>query len=200
MDDAPSTNTNWIYDYEDVGWVENRSKRLHDPLLMANVKGGKKKKDGASSSKTPQKKGVENLLLKFLVLHYLRLVISWRQERTKVKQLYRLGGMPYALNVWVYECASDVKEEIVAKEGDYIPRTLNWQVVGVKPKFEMFMASIFTENASNIQPTGEDLILLGLLDNLVVSHFEHSLSADKPTQDLSNEILGFEDFSFKPPD
>ncbi|KAH0669646.1 hypothetical protein KY285_023807 [Solanum tuberosum] len=92
-----------------------------------------------------------------------------------------------------------VKEEIVVKEGDYIPRILNWQVVGVKPKFEMFMASIFTENAcTNIQPTREDLILLDLLDNLVVSHSEHSLSADKPTQDISDEIPGFEDFSSKP--
>ncbi|KAL3356831.1 hypothetical protein AABB24_017477 [Solanum stoloniferum] len=58
MDDA---NTNRIYDYEDTGWEENRSKSLHDPLLMANVKDGKKKNDFASSSKTvrktPKKKG-----------------------------------------------------------------------------------------------------------------------------------------------
>ncbi|KAK4713509.1 hypothetical protein R3W88_019416 [Solanum pinnatisectum] len=59
MDD---TNTNQIYDYEDIDWAENRSKSLHDPLLMANVKNGKKKKDRASSSKiqvpkTPQKRG-----------------------------------------------------------------------------------------------------------------------------------------------
>ncbi|KAK6786986.1 hypothetical protein RDI58_015511 [Solanum bulbocastanum] len=60
MDDAPSTNR--IYDYKDIGWAENRSKILHDPLLMANVKDGKKKKDGVSSSKTqvpktPKKRG-----------------------------------------------------------------------------------------------------------------------------------------------
>ncbi|KAH0672164.1 hypothetical protein KY284_023251 [Solanum tuberosum] len=58
MDDA---NTNRIYDYEDTGWEENRSKSLHDPLLMANVKDGKKKNDFASSSKivrkTPKKRG-----------------------------------------------------------------------------------------------------------------------------------------------
>ncbi|KAH0672648.1 hypothetical protein KY290_024882 [Solanum tuberosum] len=111
------------------------------------------------------------------------------------------GGMPYALNVWVYECASVVNEEIVVKEGDYIPRILNWRVVGVKAKIEMFVASIFTENAcTNIQPTCEELIVLDLSDNLVVSHSEHSLSADKPTQDISDEIPGFEDFSSKPPD
>ncbi|KAG5623322.1 hypothetical protein H5410_008540 [Solanum commersonii] len=73
MDDA---NTNRIYDYEDTGWEENRSKSLHDPLLMANVKDGKKKNDFASSSKTfvkPPKKGVKNLLLQFLNRRYLRL-------------------------------------------------------------------------------------------------------------------------------
>ncbi|KAG5592212.1 hypothetical protein H5410_042726 [Solanum commersonii] len=45
MDDV---NTNRIYNYEDIGWAENRSKRFHNPLLMANVKDGKKKKDRAS--------------------------------------------------------------------------------------------------------------------------------------------------------
>ncbi|KAK6777362.1 hypothetical protein RDI58_024079 [Solanum bulbocastanum] len=175
MDDAPSTNTRRVYDYEDLGWAENRSKRLHDPLLMAKVKVGKLKKDGSSSTKaqvpkTPKKRG-RNLLLQFLDLHYLRLMISWRQERTKVKQLYHLGGMPYALNVWVYECASVVNEEIAVKEGDYIPMILNWLVVGVKPKFEIFMFSIFTENVcTNMQLTPEELEVLDLRDNMSVSN------------------------------
>ncbi|KAG5575779.1 hypothetical protein H5410_055913 [Solanum commersonii] len=65
---------------------------------------------------------------------------SWRQERTKVKQMYRLGGMTYALNVWIYEYALDFNDEIVVQEGDYIPRICNWQVVGVKPKFNMLMS------------------------------------------------------------
>ncbi|KAG5601195.1 hypothetical protein H5410_032565 [Solanum commersonii] len=56
MDDALSTNR--IYDYEDIDWAESRSKRLHDPLLMANVKDGKKKKDGASSLKIQSMKYV----------------------------------------------------------------------------------------------------------------------------------------------
>ncbi|KAG5601194.1 hypothetical protein H5410_032564 [Solanum commersonii] len=62
----------------------------------------------------------------FLGTTFIRLMISWKQERTKVKQLYCLSGMPYALNVWVYECASVVNEKIVVNEGDYIPRILNW--------------------------------------------------------------------------
>ncbi|WMV23903.1 hypothetical protein MTR67_017288, partial [Solanum verrucosum] len=109
--------------------------------------------------------------------------------------------MPYALNVWVYECASVLNDEIVVNEEDYIPRILNWRFVGVKPKFEMLMSTIFTENAcANIQPTREELIILQLPDNLVISHTENSLSADKPTEAGSDDIPGFEDFSSKPPD
>ncbi|WMV37101.1 hypothetical protein MTR67_030486 [Solanum verrucosum] len=330
MDDA---NTNRIYDYEDTGWEENRSKSLHDPLLMANVKDGKKKNDFASSSKivrkTVNKRGRKfsplisrpslpkdnpnelhvrhvngnilrfdikefamitglkcigdpndfqypntsktNLIQKYFpnlvksnsvskarlvnhffqgnwdndqdvfhmgILYFLntfvlsqltespiqindflmveddtyehfpwgqrafsRFMMSWRKERTKVKQLYRLSRMPYTLNVWVYECASVLNDEIVVKEADYIPRILNWRVVGVNPKFEMLMSTIFTENAcTNIQPTREELIILQLPDNLVVSHTENSLSADKPTEAGSDDIPGFEDFSSKPPD
>uniref|UniRef100_M1DB39 Ulp1 protease family, C-terminal catalytic domain containing protein n=1 Tax=Solanum tuberosum TaxID=4113 RepID=M1DB39_SOLTU len=89
MDDA---NTNRIYDYEDTGWEKNRSKSLHDPLLMAN------------------------------------------------------------------------------------------------------------NACTNIQPTREELIILQLPDNLVVSHTEFFLSVDKPTKAGSNDIPGFEDFSSKPPD
>ncbi|XP_049414762.1 uncharacterized protein LOC125877540 [Solanum stenotomum] len=265
MDDA---NTNRIYNYEDTGWEENRSKNLHDPLLMANVKDGKKKNDFASSSKidNPNELHVRHvngnilrfgikefamitglkcigdpndfqypntskssliqkyfpnlvksnsvskarLVNRFLqgnwdndqdvfhmgILYFLntfvlsqlpespihvndfllvedgtyehfpwgqrafsRLMMSWRKERTKVKQLYRLSGMPYALNVWVYECASNA--------------------------------------CTNIQPTREELIILQLPDNLVVSHTKNSLSADKPTKAGSDDIPGFKDFSSK---
>ncbi|KAH0635570.1 hypothetical protein KY289_035485 [Solanum tuberosum] len=70
MEDAPSfsigitqimsSNTNRVYDHEGVGWVENISKKLHDPLVMANVSIEKVKKDVSSFSKanvekTPKK-------------------------------------------------------------------------------------------------------------------------------------------------
>ncbi|KAG5569792.1 hypothetical protein H5410_059558 [Solanum commersonii] len=315
MDDA---NTNRIYDYEDTGWEENRSKSLHDPLLMANVKDGKKKNDFASSSKTvrktPKKRDRKfappisrtplpetmSYVIKQILTHYLKfgaaynndfvqdlkkymnveafklftnsifgpyadihtcsyqvqiskclLLLEIEQDNpnelhvrhangnilrfglkefamiTRLKcigdpndfqypntskssliqkyfpnlvksnsvsnwdndqDVFHMGilyflntlvlsqqpespihvndflmvedstyeyfpwgqrafssGMPYALNVWVYECASILNDEIVVKEGDYITRILNWRVVGVKPKFEMLMSTIFTE-------------------------------------------------------
>ncbi|KAH0652616.1 hypothetical protein KY289_030294 [Solanum tuberosum] len=252
MDDALSTNTSRIYDYEDIYWTENRSEKLYDPLLMAKVKVGKLKKDGPSSSKaqvhkTPKKR-VENLLLQFLDLHYLRqsddfkyqdstnssLVQRYFPDLVKynsvskgrfvqhflqgnwdnIQEAFQMGIL-YFINSFVLSQLPDVSihvndflmvvdvvnDEITVKERDYIPRILNWRVIGVKPKFEMFMSSIFTENAcTNIQPTPEELEALDLLDNMGVSHSEHSTSTDKPTQAISDDISGFEDFSSKPPD
>ncbi|KAH0722903.1 hypothetical protein KY290_005568 [Solanum tuberosum] len=72
MDDAPSfsigitqimsSNNNRVFDHEDAGWAENRSKKLHDPLIMAKVSIEKVRKDVPSSSKSkvekpPKKRG-----------------------------------------------------------------------------------------------------------------------------------------------
>jgi len=70
---------------------------------------------------------------------------SFRKEYKPDKQMYRLNGFPYALNIWVYECASAIHIEIAVREGNGIPRVCNWKVVGAKPKYEMFMENIFTE-------------------------------------------------------
>ncbi|KAK6784056.1 hypothetical protein RDI58_017510 [Solanum bulbocastanum] len=88
MDDAPlfsngitqimSSNTNRIvfYDYQKIDWAENRSKKLHNPLVMAKVNIKKVKKDSQSSSKAqsikPQKRGVEKSHQQFLDVLYLR--------------------------------------------------------------------------------------------------------------------------------
>ncbi|KAG5582441.1 hypothetical protein H5410_053068 [Solanum commersonii] len=80
MDDD---NTNRIYDYEDTGWEENRSKSLHDPLLMANVKDGNKNNDFASSSKTvrkTQKKGTMSYVIKQIPTHYLKFGATYNND------------------------------------------------------------------------------------------------------------------------
>ncbi|KAH0739651.1 hypothetical protein KY290_038356 [Solanum tuberosum] len=132
---------------------------------------------------------------------FTKLMKSFRQEYTPTKKMYRLNGLPYALNVWIYECASVLNNEIAVKEGNGIPRMCNWQVVAPKPKFEMFMDTIFTEiDCSNIQPTPEEIRSLDLPDN---SH----VPSNRPDSPIVNneevqpkEVPGFEDFSSKPPD
>ncbi|KAG5616782.1 hypothetical protein H5410_016606 [Solanum commersonii] len=88
MDDAPlfsngiaqimSSNTNRVYDYEKINWAENRSKKLHNPFVMAKVNIKKVKKDSQSSSKAqsikPQKRGVEKSHQQFLGILYLSIL------------------------------------------------------------------------------------------------------------------------------
>ncbi|KAH0638725.1 hypothetical protein KY285_035311 [Solanum tuberosum] len=94
-----------------------------------------------------------------------KLITSLRQYFNQSKQMYRLFGMPYALNVWTYECASSINPEIVVKVANGIPRICNWTVVAVKPKYEKFMSSIFSENAcSNIVPTQDEVEAFDLPD------------------------------------
>ncbi|KAK4736954.1 hypothetical protein R3W88_000651 [Solanum pinnatisectum] len=76
---------------------------------------------------------------------FIKLMKSLGHDFYLDKKMYRLSGIPYALNVWTYECASQVNSEIVVKERNVISRICNWMVVTVKPKFGMFMPSILSK-------------------------------------------------------
>ncbi|KAH0674087.1 hypothetical protein KY284_020662 [Solanum tuberosum] len=132
---------------------------------------------------------------------FTKLMKSFRQEYTPTKKMYRLNGLSYALNVWIYEYASVLNNEIAVKEGNGIPRMCNWQVVAPKPKFEMFMDTIFTEiDCSNIQPTPEEIRSLDLPDNNHVPSNQPDSPIVNNEEVQPEEVPGFEDFSSKPPD
>ncbi|XP_069150300.1 uncharacterized protein [Solanum lycopersicum] len=102
--------------------------------------------------------------------------------------------MPYALNIWIYECASNLNSEIAVKERNVIPRMCNWRVVSDKTKFEMLMSTIFQENAcSNIVPTAEEIEASHL------AQVEHAHSSSLPLVQ-PNEEDDFDNFSTKPPE
>lgn len=82
MDDFPlfslrinqimSSNTNRVYDREDLDWAENRSKKLHYSFVMANVSTEKVKNNVPSFSKAkiekkPLKRGQKSIILNFLI-------------------------------------------------------------------------------------------------------------------------------------
>ncbi|KAK4737293.1 hypothetical protein R3W88_000990 [Solanum pinnatisectum] len=132
---------------------------------------------------------------------FSKLIKSLRQEFTKEKKMYRLAGMPFSLNVWIYECASAVGDEFTVKVGSFIPRICIWRVVGVEPKFGMFMCSIVSQNSCNdIHPTSEEMASLDLPGNADASHSEHQNSAAKSKLVQPQELPGFEDFSTNPTD
>ncbi|XP_055803500.1 uncharacterized protein LOC129872566 [Solanum dulcamara] len=129
---------------------------------------------------------------------FSKLIKGMRQEFSNAKQMYRLGGIPYALNVWIYECASQVPSEIAVRVGNKIPRILNWRVVSVKPKFKTFMSTIFSEYpCSNIVQSQHEMESIVIHGSQQKS--EASTSAAKVNFRKPHEVPGFEDFSTTSP-
>ncbi|KAF3634504.1 hypothetical protein FXO37_26453 [Capsicum annuum] len=96
-------------------------------------------------------------------ISFNKLMNSLRQDFFVEKQLYRLGGMPYVLNIWMYKCCSEVDKDIACRIGNGIPRICNWFVVGTKPKFKKFMNGMFSKYVyTNISPTVDELKCLQL--------------------------------------
>ncbi|XP_069150830.1 uncharacterized protein [Solanum lycopersicum] len=118
------------------------------------------------------------------------LMNSLRQECKSEKKMYQINGMSYALNVWLYECAFVLDNEIAVKEQNVIPRICNWKVVAEKAKFEMFMESVFTEECTTLQ----------LLQPSNVTHDEPGTSNFNIDVGKPQEVPGLEDFSSEPPD
>ncbi|KAH0650677.1 hypothetical protein KY284_030589 [Solanum tuberosum] len=122
-----------------------------------------------------------------------------RQDFNLSKQMYRLFGMPYVLNVWTYECASSLNPEFAVKVASGIPRICNWRVVVVKLKFGRFMSSIFSENAcSNIVPTPDKVEALDLLDIQDSHTLGLSTTAIDAKKVQTKDSSGFENFSTIP--
>uniref|UniRef100_M0ZTD4 Ulp1 protease family, C-terminal catalytic domain containing protein n=1 Tax=Solanum tuberosum TaxID=4113 RepID=M0ZTD4_SOLTU len=132
---------------------------------------------------------------------FTKLMDLLRQNFNLSKQLYRLYEMPYELNIWTYECASQLNPEIIIKERDVIPRICNWRVVALKTKFEMLMSSIFQENAcSNIVPTPEELEAFDLPEDERVSPSSPPTTSVNPKIVQPNDIVDLDDFSTRPPE
>ncbi|PHU00788.1 hypothetical protein BC332_30575 [Capsicum chinense] len=87
-----------------------------------------------------------------------------------------MGEMPHLLNVWMYECCSEVDSAIAKRVGNVIPRIFNWKVVGIKVKYEKFIGAMFSKFVyNNIRPTHEEV---QSLDLQIIEGFE--LNNDEP--------------------
>ncbi|PHT95728.1 hypothetical protein T459_03610 [Capsicum annuum] len=83
-------------------------------------------------------------------MSFSELMASVRQEIFVEKKLYRLGGIPQVLNVWMFELCLNVDTKVAVKEGNNIPRILNWRVVAVRPQFNQFMTEIFSKVSGTV--------------------------------------------------
>ncbi|KAF3679801.1 hypothetical protein FXO38_02599 [Capsicum annuum] len=70
-------------------------------------------------------------------------------------KFYMLLGMPLAIQIWLYECCSNVPRNVASKVDSQIPRILNWKTNSPHPRYETVMGSIFddTDNKSPAPPS-----------------------------------------------
>nr|XP_009777437.1 PREDICTED: uncharacterized protein LOC104227007 [Nicotiana sylvestris] len=66
------------------------------------------------------------------------------------KKYYRIVGMPLAMQVWFYECCSDVDPKISLRVDDVVPRILNWRTTENQPNFAYLMNDMFNDNGNMI--------------------------------------------------
>ncbi|XP_075076558.1 uncharacterized protein LOC142163197 [Nicotiana tabacum] len=64
------------------------------------------------------------------------------------KKYYRIIGMPLAMQVWFYECCSDVDPKIALQFDNLVPRILNWRTTGNQPNFAYLMNNMFNDKAN----------------------------------------------------
>ncbi|PHT51866.1 hypothetical protein CQW23_06328 [Capsicum baccatum] len=108
---------------------------------------------------------------------FSKLIASVRQEFFVEKKLYRLGGIPQVLNMWMFELCSNIDTKVAVTEGNNIPRILNWRVVAVRPQYNQFMTRMFIKcSYSNIVPNVEELEKLELPPNSFASDHPGTVS------------------------
>ncbi|KAF3675116.1 hypothetical protein FXO38_04889 [Capsicum annuum] len=155
------------FDYKEVDFRENRSKYQNDPTIMKKLRDAasdKGKKPAVAISKGKRKEVVKRnplpkrvkYVIKTVPQHPLRFDISCNRNFA-IDVEYFVEGMPHVLNIWIYECCSEVDKDIVYRIGDCILRICNWFVVGTKPKFEKFMNGMFSKVVIDIDGSNRDV-------------------------------------------
>ncbi|PHU25058.1 hypothetical protein BC332_03390 [Capsicum chinense] len=71
-------------------------------------------------------------------------------------KFYMLLGMPLAIQIWLYECCSNVPRNVASKVDSQIPRILNWKTNSPRPRYETLMGSMFDDTDDKPHPKGVD--------------------------------------------
>ena len=84
---------------------------------------------------------------------YKKLSDSVRHELKSTHKYYRIGGLPLALQIWIFECCSKVDEDIAIRVADSIPRILNWKTIAESPWLKYIEKCLFmpTKNKAFVQ-------------------------------------------------
>ncbi|KAH0773552.1 hypothetical protein KY290_010689 [Solanum tuberosum] len=110
---------------------------------------------------------------------YKKLFDSVRHELKSTHKYYRLGGLPLALQIWIFECCSKVDEDIAIRVANSIPRILNWKTIAESPWQKYIEKCLFMPTKNKFE-------------NIVASEDEVSKCRLPEPRDYNAEILKLE--------
>ena len=73
-----------------------------------------------------------------------------RHELKSKHKYYRIGGLPLALQIWIFESCSKVDEDIAIRVVDSIPRILNWKTIVESPWLKYFEKCLFMPTKNKV--------------------------------------------------
>uniref|UniRef100_A0A3Q7H842 DUF1985 domain-containing protein n=1 Tax=Solanum lycopersicum TaxID=4081 RepID=A0A3Q7H842_SOLLC len=120
-------------------------------------------------------------------------------------QYYRICGMLVVLQIWIYECMGKRQTNFTRKISDSIPRILNWQIVGAKPRFKTLMKDTFNDGNreikwKNVVPSLMEIAVLQLPPEGVEKSIE--CVQTEPHRDIDEQVLSgqnIDDYFVNPP-
>lgn len=68
-----------------------------------------------------------------------------------VKKIHRFGGLPLALQIWLYECCSDVDPEIALRIANENTRILNREVICKQPTSAYLVETLFRKSVDKVK-------------------------------------------------
>ncbi|KAK4737693.1 hypothetical protein R3W88_001390 [Solanum pinnatisectum] len=110
---------------------------------------------------------------------YKKLSDSVRHELKSTHKYYRLGGLPLALQIWIFECCSKVDDDIAIRVANSIPRILNWKTIAESPWQKYIEKCLFMPTKNKFE-------------NIVASEDEVSKFRLPEPRDYNAEILKLE--------
>ncbi|WMV24400.1 hypothetical protein MTR67_017785 [Solanum verrucosum] len=110
---------------------------------------------------------------------YKKLSDSVRHKLKSTHKYYRLGGLPLALQIWIFECCSKVDEDIAIRVADSISRILNWKTIVESPWQKYIEKCLFMPTKNKFE-------------NIVASEDEVSKFRLPEPRDYNAEILKLE--------
>ncbi|PHU07339.1 hypothetical protein BC332_23828 [Capsicum chinense] len=129
---------------------------------------------------------IAGLLLSIVVVWSLLTLILLRGLLLTLFALLLSLEMPLAIQVWLYECCSNVPLKIASKVDNRISRLLNWKTIAPRLRFEFLMNAMFNDNGKvvfkNIEPTKKEMTKLQIPQKDAIQH-ERSVDSDDDFQD-----------------